>query len=244
MLPLRSMHLTIDIGNTFTKSLVFDGAIPVGEIAVGPSESAYIQSLLIAHKDKRIVLSSVVALDDAVGALLKHQHVLVVNGHTPTPLQSRYTTPLTLGIDRICAAVASKARFPNNAVLAIDMGSCITYDVVSADGVHLGGSISPGLNMRFRALSEFTSKLPLVSAQQSDQTIGTDTQSAIRNGVQQGILLEVNGIISQQSSIHNGLCTIATGGDLSFFANDLKTPIFADPILVLRGLHEILLFNR
>jgi len=238
------MHLTMDIGNTFTKSLVFDGAFPVGEPAVGPSESAYIQSVIDAHENKRIVLSSVVQLDDALLVILKQQDVLVVDGLTPTPLRSRYTTPHTLGVDRICAAVAAMARFPGKPVLAIDMGSCITYDVVSAEGVHLGGSISPGLTMRFRALSEFTSKLPLVSAEQTDETVGTDTQSAIRIGVQQGILLEVNGMIAQQSALQNGLCTIATGGDLSFFAHDLKTPIFADPILVLRGLHEILLFNR
>lgn len=244
LLPLPNMLLTIDIGNSRTKALVFgkDGR-PAGRLITERSTPEFIEQLLAAHPHKPIAVASVMRLDDTLLQKLNDRHALVVDGSTPLPISSAYATPSTLGVDRICAAVGAHALFPLVPVLAIDMGTCITYDVVTTQGRYMGGSISPGLHMRFKALNSFTSKLPLVQPEPIAPAIGTTTEQCIRAGVQQGIRMELQGVIAQHSEAYPGLRTVGTGGDLSLFVDDLKTPIFADPILVLRGLHDTLLHN-
>ncbi len=238
------MFLTIDIGNTLTKALAFDDAHPVGDAIVGPSETTFIKELLTSNRDKKIALATVITLDESVLEAIQQQQVLLVDGKTPLPITSSYSTPHTLGVDRICAAVAANYYFPTNAVLAIDMGTCITYDIVSETGEYLGGNISPGLRMRFRALSDYTSKLPHLEPLFTSSWIGKSTDEAMQIGVQHSILTELQGTIDALSTQFSNLKIVATGGDFPFFANDLKTPIFADPFLVLRGLYEILRYNH
>ncbi|MCF8257963.1 MAG: type III pantothenate kinase [Flavobacteriales bacterium] len=237
------MHLVIDIGNTFAKALVFDAQGHIGEPMTGPSESGFLLRLLERSDVQSIAVASVIKLDDAVLSVIRNKKVLLVDRHTPMPIVSNYSSPRTLGIDRICAAIGARTHFPSNPVLTMDMGTCITYDLVNAAGEYLGGGISPGLRMRFRALSEFTSKLPQLEPEPHATLIGTDTASSIRSGVQHGIRLEVDGIVGSYSEQFPDLMTVGTGGDFPFFASAFKRPIFADPILVLRGLHEILLHN-
>lgn len=237
------MHLVIDIGNTATKALKFDADGPVGELLFGPSDSIHIINLLGRSDVTSIALASVVELGVEVLSIVNEKHVLLVNADTPIPISNTYSSPETLGTDRICAAVGAHALYPSNTTLAIDMGTCITYELVTADGKYLGGSISPGLNMRFRALSEFTSKLPLLAPKTNVPLVGFDTRTSIRSGVQHGIRFEVEGIIDSYFQQYPDLKIVGTGGDFRFFASAFKRPIFADPILVLRGLHEILLHN-
>jgi len=237
------MHLVIDIGNSLTKALLFDDEGRAGELLTGPSDSGHLLHLLGRSDVSSIALASVVKLDVEVLSIIREKNVLMVNAKTPIPISNNYRSPETLGTDRICAAVGAHALFPSNTALAIDMGTCITYDIVTAGGTYLGGSISPGLNMRFRALAEFTSKLPHSEPETNAPLIGFDTMTSIRSGVQHGIRLEVEGIIDSYLQQYPDLKIVGTGGDFPFFASAFKRPIFADPILVLRGLHEILLHN-
>lgn len=238
------MHLVIDIGNSLTKALFFDDEGQAGTLLTGPSDGKYIQELLDTSDATSVAVASVVNLDEEVLSMIKEKRVLMVNARTPIPISNNYASQETLGIDRICAAVGANALFPSNTVLAIDMGTCITYELVTADGTYLGGSISPGLRMRFRALSEFTSKLPQLEPESASPLVGFDTTTSIRSGVQHGILLEVEGIINSYLQQYPDLKIVGTGGDFPFFASAFKRPIFADPILVLRGVHEILLHSN
>jgi type III pantothenate kinase len=237
------MHLTIDIGNTLTKAQWFTTDGPSGELLTGPSESEFILSLLMDPLANRLAIASVVKLDDRLLSIIRERDALLVHSKTPFPILNHYGTPETLGIDRICAAIGARAHFPESPVLAIDMGTCITYELVSGEGAYLGGSISPGMRMRFRALSEHTDKLPLLTPAPMPELIGNDTASCIRSGVQLGILTEIDGMVDHYYELFPGLKTVGTGGDFPFFESAFKRPIFADPILVLRGLHEILLHN-
>lgn len=237
------MHLVIDIGNTLTKALVFDDGVPLGEPMSGPTGSEFILQLMDIHAGHRIAIACVAELDPDVRSVIRERGLLTVDGRTPLPIINGYASPDTLGADRICAAVGARSHFPGSTVLAIDMGTCITYELVTAQGEYLGGGISPGMRMRFRALAEFTGKLPRVEAAADFPLIGTDTASSIRSGVQNGIRLEIDGIISSHLEQYPDLRTVGTGGDLPYFERLSKRPIFADPILVLRGLHEILLHN-
>ena len=128
-------------------------------------------------------------------------------------------------------------------MLSIDIGTCIKYEFISGDGVYKGGNISPGLQMRFASLNNYTSKLPLLKPDKTAGPIGRSTNEALRLGVQQGMLFEIQAMIETMRTLHPGLKTVGTGGDLPFFVNDLKTHIFADLLLVLRGINEIYLHN-
>lgn len=237
------MHLVIDIGNTQTKALVFGAGGVQDGLMVAPTGPQALRDILDRHSEMPTAIATVVELEEAISSLLRERGVLVVDGDTPLPITSRYRTPRTLGVDRICAAVGAHAQFPGRAVLAIDLGTCITCDLVSAEGEYLGGSISPGLRMRYRALHEFTSRLPLLEPESDEPLTGTDTEASMRSGVQRGIRSELDAVIDSHLRQYPDLAVVGTGGDLAFFAGVLKRPIFADPLLVLRGLHEILLHN-
>ena len=159
------------------------------------------------------------------------------------PIQNLYSTPETLGVDRIAAVCGAQTTFPNEKCLVIDMGSCITYDYLNEKGEYHGGSISPGLNMRFKAVHTFTAKLPLVKPLADPALIGTTTASNIQSGVINGLTEEIKGIISLYQHKFGNIRVILCGGDAHFFENKLKGVIFAIPELVLIGLNSILSHN-
>ena len=156
--------------------------------------------------------------------------------------------PETLGRDRIAAAVAAHKAFPGKPTLAIDAGTCITFDLTTADGEYLGGAISPGLEMRFKALHTFTDQLPLVTNRGGQPSlIGATTDASIRSGVENGARAEVRATMKQYSAQYQDLITVFTGGDMDdLMPKELsgKKRIFADPYLVLKGLNAILQHNE
>ncbi len=172
---------------------------------------------------------------------LNGTEVHVMDGNTPLPIQNLYSTPQTLGTDRISSAIGAYYETGcNNAVLCIDSGTALTYDIINAQGQYLGGNISPGMNMRFKSLNAFTSRLPLVGPSNERTDIGISTETAIRNGVMNGISYEIQGYISHFRKIYPDLKVFFTGGDAENFVDKSKNYIFADRNLVLKGLNIIL----
>jgi type III pantothenate kinase len=159
------------------------------------------------------------------------------------PIVTEYTTPETLGIDRLCGAVAAHERFPNHHVLVIDAGTCITYDLVTPEGRHLGGGISPGWKMRLNAMHKLTARLPEVPAHIPSGLLGTSTITSMQFSSYWGAVHEMNGMIQYFKANFPQLRVILTGGDHSDFAQRLENTIFAAPNLVLEGIHAILQFN-
>jgi len=159
------------------------------------------------------------------------------------PITISYDTPQTLGVDRIAAACGAFELFPNSDCLVIDMGTCITYDFLSARGVYEGGAIAPGVKMRFKAMNHFTARLPLVDPVADAPLTGKSTVTSMQSGVINGILEEIKGFISRYQSRCPDLKTVVCGGDLVFFENSIKPSIFAAPDLVLIGLNRILLHH-
>ncbi len=174
-----------------------------------------------------------------------HQHFFYIelNSETPLPIQNAYQTPKTLGKDRIAAVVGAFALFPNQTCVAIDAGTCITYEVLTKEGVYLGGNIAPGLQMRLEAMHHFTAKLPLVEIAETESWIGYSTKSAMQNGAQLGLILEIDGFIERCRRELGELNVILTGGDADFLATYIKSKIFVNPNLVLQGLNKILNYN-
>ena len=237
------MNLAIDIGNSRIKWARFDGKEVIESGMTPESDLNALQALIEFHHTDTLAISSVVQLSDAFLAFCHLKNALLINSETPIPIQNNYATPATLGIDRLCAAIGAKSLFPNNAVLTIDIGTCIKYEFISNVGIYEGGNISPGLQMRFASLNNYTSKLPALKPEKVLGPIGTSTNEALRLGVQQGMLFEMDAMIQTMETLHPNMKTVGTGGDLPFFVNDLKTHIFADLLLVLRGINEIYLHN-
>ncbi|MGD1846137.1 MAG: type III pantothenate kinase [Salibacteraceae bacterium] len=239
------MHLLLDLGNTNAKLAVLTDSGEKLRLERVPAAALQqvVEHLRKSYSElKRVAISSVAKPDAALDAYLQgaFELVLWLDHTTPIPVTKHYKTPATLGNDRVAAVVGAAHQFPKTNVLVIDAGTCITYDLVTASGDYLGGSISPGIQMRYKSLHTFTARLPLLGLQEGVELIGTSTNTAMRSGVQQGILAEVRGIISAYQGQFPDLKVVITGGDSEFFVKALKNSIFADPNLVLNGLNVIL----
>lgn len=162
---------------------------------------------------------------------------------TPVPINNRYLTPETLGFDRLAAAVGAATVYPGANVLAIDAGTAITYEFVDAQNNYRGGNISPGMEMRFRALHHFTGKLPMIESKMPVSFLGNTTSEAIKAGVIEGMIFEIDGYINTLKKSHHDLKIIITGGDAIFFDKKLKNSIFVNLNLTLHGLNRILRHN-
>ena len=236
-------NLAVDIGNTAIKYALFEdeGLVYAGQAT---EEQALLGDSRLAAADN-LILASVrqgqSVLPDRMGVKGK---VLGLTFETPVPVTNRYETPQTLGVDRLAAVVGAAYLFPDTDCLVIDAGTCITLDFVDRDKNYLGGSISPGLEMKFRALHTFTQRLPLLQRPPAAVPLaGRNTAGAIQSGVLNGTVAELNGLISAYRSTSPDLVVVLCGGDAAFFETNLKAPIFVVPELVLIGLNRILNYN-
>lgn len=240
------MNLIIDIGNTVAKLAVFqDDELLRKEVVEQELVLKIIYNLFDEYFPiNKVVVSNVSSVSFRLPEKLQQRVKLVeLSAATPLPFKNLYATPATLGNDRKALVAAAVKNYPAQNVLVIDAGTCITYDFKNAADEYLGGGISPGLKMRFRALNSFTANLPLVEAEGSCDLIGDSTISSIRSGVQQGTVMEIEGIIHTYSNRYRNLITIITGGDASFLSINLKNGIFANSNFLLEGLNYILEFN-
>ena len=239
------MNLCLDIGNTRLKAAIFnENETLVYRGVFAPFTKNNLEQLFADHHIQHAILSSVANHATFINDFLAEKTFFVHLTHkTPLPITNTYATPATLGRDRIAVVVGGKAIFPDADILAIDAGTCITYDFIDQKNVYHGGSISLGLQMRFRALQHFTDKLPLVQKTNESQLIGKTTETAILSGVMQGTVAEMNGIIAQYQQKYPKLKVLLTGGDAKIFETQLKNEILVRPNLVLEGLNKILNYN-
>ncbi len=170
--------------------------------------------------------------------------MLELHSELKFPFKNNYGTPKTLGVDRIALVAAAVNEFPNQNVLIIDAGSCITYDFISEELVYSGGAISPGIEMRYKAMNHFTSKLPLLNRQDEVNFIGNSTANSMHSGVVNGVIGEIDYFVRLYKEKNGFLTVVLTGGDANFLANKLKIDIFAQPNFLLRGLNTILIYNN
>lgn len=238
-------NLVVDVGNTHTKLAAFRQNDLLHTARFESLTTAEINHWINRYGAGRVIVSSVKTnIDNWQQDLQPQIPVVVFNRQMQAGIHNHYGTPETLGLDRLAAVIGVSKLYPGQNALVIDGGTCITYDWVDAEANYYGGSISPGLNMRYKALQHYTAALPLLTADGNEATeFGTDTISAIRTGVQNGIKYELEGFIRTFSEKKpGGLTVILSGGDSLFFDTLLKNSIFApsivhDPYLVLKGLN-------
>lgn len=239
------MNLVIDIGNTKTKLAVFKGETLI-EKRILPIEDLIknLKEINLKFKLTNAILSSVVKLSAKFTSEIENIiPFIALSEKTKVPFINMYKTPKTLGLDRVALVAGAVKKFSKKNVLIIDAGSCITYDFVDNTSTYLGGAISPGIEMRFKALHKFTSKLPLLYKNSNEDIVGKSTEESMRIGVVDGVLNEIEGFIKQYKKKYAILTIVLTGGDTNFLSKQLKSSIFANQNFLLEGLNNILIFN-
>ena len=231
------MLLAIDIGNTRTKAAVFEGETLLDHSAFNISESAEAFRALFEKfpNTSAAVLSSVAGNPDFLPqGIAIHR----VGRDWQFPFKNLYATPETLGIDRMVLAAGAALMYPGLDALIIDAGTCVTYDFLDGRGRYRGGAISPGLQMRYRSLHDYTARLPLASPEIPESFIGDSTFQSIHSGVVNGLVAEIEAFAGHVSTSGNFII-ILTGGDSEFLAGRLKNRIFANPNFLLESLNRL-----
>lgn len=240
------MNLIIDAGNTFVKWAIFTGERLIKkDTAHYEGFEEVLKTIQQEYPNlEHCMLSSVGHFPARhIQNMEKRFKVHNLDHNTKLPFKNLYKTPKTLGVDRMALASAAVKEFPGKSCLVIDAGTCITYDFIDAENQYYGGSISPGIRLRYKTLHNFTARLPLLETKQPENIIGTNTEEAIHSGVVYGVCNEIDGIIDDYKLNYPDLTVILTGGDANFLSKNLKSTIFANPIFLLEGLNFILKHN-
>lgn len=241
------MNLVLDIGNTRVKYGVFLGheLLHHGFWLEHDLLKGF-ENLMIAHPEIINAIWCQSGSDRPELAQLVHGklHVIYMTHESKLTIENHYKTPNTLGLDRLALACAAKLHAPGKASLVIDCGTCVTYDFIDANGRYYGGAISPGLAMRYKAMHDYTERLPFLTAQPPQTLYGDSTDSSMHQGAFRGLVHEIEGFIAQYRHFNPNLTTFLTGGDLEILRDHIKNDIFAHSNFLLEGLNQILLINK
>lgn len=239
------MNLIIDVGNTKVKAAVFKDDTLIESVSFSYLEIKHrLKEIRETYEIKHTIIAKVTSIvDKDLLKLFSKMAPLELSHETPIPFENAYETPKTLGIDRIALAAAAVNQFPQKNCLIIDAGTCITFDFVNHKMEYFGGGISPGVRMRYQALHSYTGGLPNLSPEAPKQLIGRNTAESIHSGIINGVISEIDGIISEYRMKYPDLTVVLTGGDTNFLAKQLKSSIFANQNFLLEGLNSILIFN-
>ena len=238
-------QFTIDQGNTRTKLAIFEGRVLLGHWTFDKNnqEERVIEKIRSSNANRGILSSVRDGHSDFFFSLNENFEVMNENPGLEMPFRMNYDTPETLGSDRKANSAAFISEFGEKNGLIVDCGTCITYSLL-LNGTFSGGTISPGIAMRYRSLGDYTGRLPTLQPSfELPSYLGKSTSGSLRSGVEFAIVGEVEKMIEQYCSHINDLIVIITGGDMSFFERHLKSPIFARPLYTLTGLNEIFLCN-
>ena len=232
--------LCFDFGNTRLKCGIFDDHRFKETISLPDDSVETIEKLIKQYEPENSILSSVIKHNEGVEAVLaantqfhKLSHLTKVNFTTPVG------KPESIGADRMALAAAAVYLNPNRNTLVIGLGSCITYNFINQYHQFIGGSISPGMEMRFKSMHEHTALLPLVQNDWNFPIIGYDTKTNLQSGVIAGITYEIDGFINYYKGKFGNFNVVLTGGDSGYFAGQVKNKIFADLNFLFKGLFAI-----
>ncbi|MBA3986830.1 MAG: type III pantothenate kinase [Flavobacteriales bacterium] len=241
------MNLVVDVGNTLVKFAVFEeNKLLHKETCIISDFKKILEKIAFDFPNIQKAAIGIVGgfSTKNVDRLKKLYTLYTITSETKVPFVNAYKTPTSLGLDRIALATAAFETYPNEDVLIIDVGTCITYDFISAKGIYKGGAISPGINMRYKALHTFTERLPLLDVNIPKDILGNSTATSIHSGVLFGVAFEIDGVIGRYKEDFRDLTVILTGGNAHFLRDSLKNSIFANSNFLLEGLNFLLEFNQ
>ena len=246
---MSTTTLCFDFGNTSLKCGVFTIDQLIEVITLKDSETDTITKILDKYTPQNTILSSVIDHNPEIEKILAERSFFVIlDATTKLPFTVPVSKPETVGADRLALAAFAVFFHKGQNNLVIALGSCITYNFINKYNSFNGGSISPGMEMRFKALNHYTAKLPLVKLDPENASwnfplIGYDTNTNILSGVLLGMAAEIDGIINEYKEKFDKFNVLLTGGDTGNFVQHIKNKIFADPYLILKGLYSISKYN-
>jgi len=237
--------LCLDFGNTRLKAALFENDLLEHELYLPDNTPATIEELLKTLKPKRSILSSVINHDPLIEKILAAKTVYHKLSHeTKLNFTAPVSKPGTIGPDRLALIAAAVHYYPGKNNLVIALGSCITYNFVNQYHEFLGGNITPGMDMRYKSMHEYTAKLPLVKADWNFPLIGYDTKTNLLSGVIYGITCEIDGFVDKYAVKYGNFNVLLTGGNSAYFASQLKNKIFADSNFLFKGLYALCELNN
>ena len=237
--------LCFDFGNTRLKVAVFKDNKMQEAIVLKDDSEATLHELLAIHKPEHSILSSVIKHNPLIEDILASQSTFhKLSASTKINFTTPVGKPETIGADRLALVAAAVHFYPKKNNLIIGLGSCITYNFVNQYHQFLGGGISPGMDMRFKAMHNFTALLPLEKETWNIPLIGYDTRTNLQSGVLNGMAAEIEGIIHKYEEKYSNFNVVLTGGNSSYFAGQLKTRIFADHNFLFKGLYALSQLNN
>tara|TARA_B100001175_G_C19506756_1_gene641316 strand:- start:2677 stop:3399 length:723 start_codon:yes stop_codon:yes gene_type:complete len=238
------LNLVIDIGNTLLKVGLFKSGILINYSEFYDNYYNNIKNILQTNQIFHSIVSNVSKSESKLIELLSNKTKLIhFDSKLKTPFINEYKSKNTLGSDRLALVSSAVMKYPNENILIIDLGSCITYDFINFKNEYLGGAISPGLNMRYKSLNSFTANLPLLNPKQINNKIGKNTEDSIHCGIINGIVSELNDTIDQYKTEFKEIRIILTGGDSKFLSKKIKNSIFASSNFLLLGLNFLIELN-
>ena len=236
------LKLVIDIGNTLVKVALFEKKKIIKTISLKSINFEVIKDFIKNKRVTNTILSSVKDSSKEQLSIINNFNAIELNNSVKYPIKIKYNNINDLGKDRLAAIIGAINLYADENILILDIGTCLTIDFIN-NNEYLGGRISPGLDMRYKALNKFTAKLPLCEKNFKNLKYGNSTLTSIQSGVQRGMIDEIDTLITEFKQENKNNIVIGTGGDCFSFEKELKNSIFADQFLVLRGLNEILDFN-
>ena len=240
--------LCLDFGNTRLKAAIFDNENFREEISLPDDHDATIWGLIKNYRPDRSILSSVIHHNEGIENILAGQTIFHKLSHTTRlPFTTPVGKPETIGTDRLALIAAAVHFFPGRNNLVIGLGSCITFNFVNQYHQFLGGAISPGMDMRFRSMHDYTARLPLVNEVPVAEGIplaGYDTKTNLQSGVINGMCCEIDGVINKYIERYGNFNALLTGGNSPYFASQLKNKIFADSNFLFKGLYALSELNN
>ncbi|MEI8053949.1 MAG: type III pantothenate kinase [Bacteroidota bacterium] len=237
--------LCIDFGNTRLKAAVFHDHFFIEEINIESDSIETISSLLEKYNPAKTILSSVINHNPEIEILLASKTLFhKLSNQSKLNFHITVSKPDSIGADRLALIAAACNIYPNKNNLIIGLGSCITYNFVNQQHLFIGGAISPGMDLRFKSMHDYTAKLPLVQSDPNFPFIGYDTKTNLQSGVIFGIASEIDGFIEKYSNKYGNFNVVLTGGDAPYFASQLKNKIFADIYFLFKGLYALSELNN
>ena len=238
------MNLLIDIGNSLTKIAVFNKAKIITEFKIKKIDLTFIKDIVKDNKIINCAISNVGPRIDDLYFFLEHNtNLYEFDDKINLPFLNPYKKGI-VGDDRLALILAASHEYPNDNVLIIDMGTCITYDIKTSKNLYQAGGISPGLMLRLDSISRGAFNLTEVKPNYPKSSIADDTETSINIGVLLGIENEINGFINNYKNEYKNLKVIITGGDSKFLYNKLKNTIFTNSNFIYKGLNYLIEYNQ
>ncbi len=237
---MNNSTLCFDFGNTRLKCAYFQGDQLMEVVHLADASPEEIARLIDRFHPGKSILSSVIDHNRKIEEVLQERtsfHLL--NAASKLPFTTPVPKPETIGADRLALCAAAVYLYPGVNILVIATGSCITFNFINKFKSFVGGSISPGMEMRFKSMQYYTAKLPLIKPEWNFPLIGYDTKTNLLSGVMYGMAAEIDGVIERYAEKYSNFNVLLTGGDTGYFAHLLKCKIFADPDLIFKGLYAI-----